>query len=339
MTTILALASKHALVMGTDSLGTETRQLVDPMTLIEKYFDPAKKFVLRRGNDGEPVLDSIFTLMDEAEQVPYNQLLHVNKLFKLGVLPVAVAFTGITSIANNPVRSLVTQFADSDKTIAAGGTLNYTVGALADRLLKFLRGYYESEFPPEGFRKPSLELLVGGYNRNVPHFPTVVRLNVAENKAEVEFAPGTFGIAFAGTFDWIQRIIHGTDFRNRLKLITRTYDLLNQYRERMAADLRQNSCDVELPEAASFGKDFFLFNDWELDQLDANWAEFSEQNAIDCVDFLLDIMIRAQGVSQQLPTVGGDVHIAVIRKGGFYPVTKEVWRHGQYEVPIPEVGT
>jgi len=139
MTTILALASKHALVMGTDSLGTETRQLVDPMTLIEKYFDPAKKFVLRRGNDGEPVLDSIFTLMDEAEQVPYNQLLHVNKLFKLGVLPVAVAFTGITSIANNPVRSLVTQFADSDKTIAAGGTLNYTVGPLADRLVKFLR--------------------------------------------------------------------------------------------------------------------------------------------------------------------------------------------------------
>src|SRR5439155_27259702 len=117
MTMILALASKDVLVVGAGSLGTQTRQLVDPMTLIEKYFDPAKKFVLRRGNDGEPVLDSIFTLMDDAEQVPYNQLLHVNKLFKLGVLPVAFAFTGITSIATNPVRSVVTPIADSDKPI------------------------------------------------------------------------------------------------------------------------------------------------------------------------------------------------------------------------------
>lgn len=39
-----------------------------------------------------------------------------------------------------------------------------------------------------------------------------------------------------------------------------------------------------------------------------------------------------------LPTVGGDVHIAVIRKDGYSPVTKEVWTHDGYEVPVPEVG-
>ena len=66
--------------------------------------------------------------------------------------------------------------------------------------------------------------------------------------------------------------------------------------------------------------------------------EFSEQNAIDCVDFFLRIMIESQSVSSRLPTVGGNVHIAVIRKDGFHPVSKEVWRHGSYEVNIPEVG-
>ena len=55
-------------------------------------------------------------------------------------------------------------------------------------------------------------------------------------------------------------------------------------------------------------------------------------DAINCVDFFLRIMIQAQDISSQLPTVGGDVHIAVIRKDGYHQVTKEVWQHQAHEV-------
>ena len=45
-----------------------------------------------------------------------------------------------------------------------------------------------------------------------------------------------------------------------------------------------------------------MFTNWDIEGLDAKFEDFSEQNAIDCVDFFIEIMIRAQAVSSQLPT-------------------------------------
>ena len=139
--------------------------------------------------------------------------------------------------------------------------------------------------------------------------------------------------------DWIQRIVFGTDSRNRVKLRVRADELLGLYRQKLEEHLQSIGQQFELPNHSDFGDELQMFHgDWDLDGLDANWPEFSEQNAIDCVEFFLEIMIRAQDVSSQLPTVGGNTHIAVIRKDGFFPVTKEVWTHGEHEVSIPEVG-
>jgi hypothetical protein len=335
MTTLVALASKHSLVMGADSLGTDTRRLVDPGRLSE-FFDPDDDFKLRVGDDGNPILSDIFKLVDEAEHVPYNQLLHVNKLFKLGSLPMGVGFTGISSIGANTIRGLIAEFTERDPAIKAAGRTNYTVRSIAERLLRFLQARYEAEFKQE-FLRQDLELLVGGYDRN-KQWATIYRIYVRDDKLEREFAPGEFGVAFAGQMDWIQRIVFGTDNRNRVKLRKRVEDLLKLYRQKIVDCLQSGGCQVDVPEPAAFGEELQVFHGWDLDRLQANWAEFSEQNAIDCVDFLLDIMIRSQDVSAQLPTVGGNIHICVIRKDGFYPVTKEVWRHGEHEVPIPEVG-
>ena len=79
------------------------------------------------------------------------------------------------------------------------------------------------------------------------------------------------------------------------------------------------------------------FTGWDIRGLDANFGDFSEQNAIDCVDFFIEIMIRAQAVSSQLPTVGGDVHIAVIREDGFRFVSRQEWTHGDHSIEIPGV--
>jgi hypothetical protein len=335
MTTLVALASRHSLVMGADSLGTATRRLVNPARL-SRFFDPDDDFKLRVGDDGKPILADVFQLAEEAEHVPYNQLLHVRKLFKLGTLPVGVAFTGITAIGANTIRGLIVEFTEKDPAIKAGGRTNYTVYRIAQRLLRLLRQYYEQEFPQE-FLRQDLELLVGGYDR-AKQYPVIIRVDVRNDKLERVFSPGAFGIAFSGQMDWIQRIVFGTDVRNQVKLHTRVEYLLRLYQQKIIEGLQSDGHQLDVPEPDAFGEELQLFHEWSLDGLRANWAEFSEQNAIDCVDFFLGIMIRAQDVSEQLPTVGGDVHIAVIRKDGFHPVTKEVWKHRDYEVPIPEVG-
>lgn len=71
MTTLVALASKDALVMGTDSLGTVVRRLVDPVDLLE-CFDTNNELKLKMDDEGNPLLDSFSTLMEEAQAVPYN---------------------------------------------------------------------------------------------------------------------------------------------------------------------------------------------------------------------------------------------------------------------------
>lgn len=336
MTTLVVLATKHALVMGADSLGTTTRRLVNPTRLVGKYFDPQDQFKLRLEPNGAPVLKQISQLFEESENVPYNQMLHVNKLFRMGGLPIGVMFTGITSVGDNTIRGLLHEFIDHDPAVRANGTTNYTVRSISNRLLRFLHSRYKA-FYTETFLEQELELLVGGYDRN-GRGPAIQRLDVRANTMRPPFPIGTSGITFGGQMDWIQRIVFGTDRRNQLKLITRVDELLGLYRQKISDQIQSTGYTGNIPSANAFGEDLWLFHNWNLDELDASWGDFSEQNAIDCVDFFLDIMIRAQDVSDQLPTVGGSVHIAVIRPDGFYPVTKEVWRHGDYEVAIPEVG-
>ena len=155
-----------------------------------------------------------------------------------------------------------------------------------------------------------------------------------ENEYDRQFGPGEFGVAFGGQMDWIQRIVFGTDNRNRIRLRRRVDSIQDQYRQDLLEHLEAKGV-TDLPKPR---RELSLFHDWDLDGLQANWAEFSEQNAIDCVDFFLRIMIGSQDVSSRLTTVGGSVHIAVVRKDGYHPVTREVWEHGDHSVPIPEVG-
>ena len=332
MTTLIALASKHAVVVGADSLGTQTRSMLDPFQ-VAKYFDPDNELKLRLNPDGTPMLTDFPQLYEDTEPVPYNQLLHVKKLFRLGRLPIAVMFTGISSIGTHTIRGLVAEFSAKNATTEDE---DYTLNGIASCFLRFLREYYEQEFQ-QGFEQPGLELLLAGYDKSET-WPAIVKVDVRENSVDQAFSAGEFGIAFAGQIDWIQRIVFGTDVDNKMRLMLRTRSLMDMYRNKLLEHLRSEGYDGSLPKATDFGVDLELFHEWDLDQLQASWDEFSEQNAINCVDFFLRIMIQAQDISSQLPTVGGDVHIAVIRRDGYYQVTKEVWQHQGHEVKTPEDG-
>ena len=336
MTTLVALASKDALVMGTDSLGTVTRRMVDPFDLLE-CFDSENDFRLRVDDQGEPLLDSFSTVMEQAQVIPYNQLSNVSKLFDLNPLPMGVMFTGMTSIGSHTIGKLISQFKkDSTLFDEDAEPTNYTVRSVGVGLLEYLRQSYASTFP-QPHSRPELELIVGGYDR-LSHLPTLYRIDVREDNCDEIFSSDSpFGVAFGGQKDWIQRIVFGTDENNQIGLAQRAQELLIDYQQRISDAVANAGITFEVPGPDSWGDELKLFNNWSLQGLDANIADFSEQNAIDCVDFFIEIMIRAQAVSSQLPTVGGDINVAVIRKDGFRFVSRQEWRHGDHSIKIPGV--
>jgi hypothetical protein len=65
----------------------------------------------------------------------------------------------------------------------------------------------------------------------------------------------------------------------------------------------------------------------------ANWGDYSEQNAIDCVAFFIGIMRDAHRFSSRMPTVGGATHVALIRRDdGFKFISREEYRHEDHRV-------
>ena len=214
MTTLVALASKDALVMGTDSLATVTRPLVDPLDLSE-FFDADNEFSIKLDDQGKPLLDSLLTIMEQAQSVPYNQLGNVLKLFDLSPLPMGVMFSGITSIGYRTIGKMISEFREREKASDSNTEQsNYTVRSIGDRLREFLRQYYASIYPQEHMQS-ELELIIGGYNR-LSHLPSLYRINVQEDTiVEIFSDESPFGVAFGGQNDWIQRIVFGTDQNNQ----------------------------------------------------------------------------------------------------------------------------
>ncbi len=178
-------------------------------------------------------------------------------------------------------------------------------------------------------------MIVGGYD-NLSYLPCVFRIDVCEDTiTEIFSSEKPFGVAFGGQMDCIQRIVFGTDEDNQIRLKERTRDLLLDYRQKISAAATNAGVELEVPHPDTLGGELDLFNRWGLNGLEADIAEFSEQNAIDCVDFFIEIMIRAQAVSSKLPTVGGDIKVAVIRKDGFHFVSRHEWKHEDHSIQTP----
>lgn len=333
LTTLAILATKDAVVMGCDSLGSMTKELVDPFELIDEYFDPKDDFKLKVDSDGKPLLKEFSQIYREAQLVPFNHMTHVEKLFSLKPLSIGVMFTGIATIGDRTVRSLINEFREEDKAFdEKSPSKNYTVKSLAGRLLKHIRQYYDA-IHGEKRVKPPLELIIGGYNKtgNTPH---TFRIYVHTNEIEPCMSRGNFGIAFGAQREEIQRLVFGTDQNNWERIVGRMDFLYGSYRDRLHDFLKANDVSLELPEASSFGSDLFIFNEFYLNGFDANWSDFSEQNAIECINFFVEIMVRSQQFSARMPTVDGPIHVALITKDlGVNFVSKETYDHEGFETP------
>lgn len=332
MTTLVALSTKDALVMGCDSLASVTRPLIDPLSLVE-YFDGGDDWKLKLDKDGKPLLSDWYKLYEKTEIIPYSNMTHVSKIFSLPNLPIGLLTTGIASIGERTIKSLINEFKSSN-------TFSYKKGGyrkiktISSQLLKFLWGNYCVQYPDPNSR-PVLELIIGGYDFASP-IPTIYRIKVNENK--VEDTIPDFGMVFGGQMDEIQRIVFGTNAANKARIAQRSGEMLEIYHGILLQTLREKKMDIDLPPPLTFIDKLGIFEGgWDLLGFDANWGDFSEQNAIECVDFFINIMIKSQQFSSRMPTVGGEVHIGLITKeGGFRFVSREELSHAGHAIQLEE---
>jgi len=179
--------------------------------------------------------------------------------------------------------------------------------------------------------------MIGGYDQE-KHVPNIYRMFVHENKLEPIFeGDEPFGIAFGGEMKEIQRIVFGVDGENQLRLTNRVNDLLDMYRNLLSDYLREKGIpEIILPESSTFGE-LSLFKDWVFTRFDANWGDFSNQNAIECISWFVGIMIKSHEFRSHLPTVGGKIHIGLITKDkGFSFISNEGYIHEGHNMPMED---
>jgi hypothetical protein len=323
MTTLVTLATKDAVVLGCDSLATTSKPLLDPVDMLE-FFDPDNDWRPRVNEEGQSALN-FWQLVDRARRIPLDHMTDIDKLTDLSPLPMGCMFTGITSIGERTIKSLISEFVQRFDPRDTRVT-SYTVEEIARGLLAHLSRYYEQVFSEQRIR-PGLELLLGGYGSDNP-LPEVYTFSLHDGNIETCNSPG---VTFAGVVGEIQRIVFGIDTAGILHLEQRYRSLLEFFSARTQAI---NPQPVVLPDIEAFMHDgFHLFDPFDLPALDANWGDFSDQNAIDCVAWFIGIMREAHRFNSKMPTVGGPIHIGLITKeSGFKFISREEYRHEDHRV-------
>lgn len=194
MTTLVALATKDALVMGCDSLGSVTRPMIDPMDLL-KFFDSNNKFNLKVDKEGKPSIRSFEDIYNESKPIASEHMTHMTKLFSLEPLKMGVMITGITSIGERTVRSLIEEFKNK-KTKPIKRLKEYSVDDVAEKLMKHILTYYEKAYVEEK-TQPDLELIVGGYGKK-DAIPAIFRIKLPAKEVKQQLEKGICGIVFGG---------------------------------------------------------------------------------------------------------------------------------------------
>ena len=328
MTTLVSLITKDSVVLGCDSLATSVKPLVDPYDLID-FCDGQDE-----PDDPRPTLVTISfaQLLSRAVRYPYDHMTHVDKLHSLAPLKMGVMITGISGLGDRTIKSLISEFIDTNFNCGPEDANKAPIEDIATNLCGFMAPYYASEYPDKTQYRPKLEFILAGYSKTHTNANSIRIIFPDEN---IEPPEGKFGIMFGGQTKEIQRIIFGIDNDN-IQRIEDIYEYkLQEYHNKLTAYLEEQNITVELPNPYDFISETGPISfDWNLEQFDADWGNFSEQNAIECVHWLVEIMSKSQQFSSSSPTVGGETNIAIITKNdGFRFVSKREYQVGGFSVP------
>ena len=336
MTTLVSLVTKDSAVLGCDSVATVVKPLVDPYKLFN-IFRSRLNFDLQ-DYDYEDLLDvNLDVTLRELHNLeinhPINHFSHVDKLFSLAPLKMGVMITGIAGLGNRTIKSLISEFIEENFNCSSiEEAKNCSLNDIAINLRQFISGPYTSGYPEEYGYPPSLEFILAGYSNN-EMIPKTARITLPDG--EPEFLNSEFGIMFGGQTKEIQRVIDGIDYSTRYRIDELIEAKLRHYHEKLTEYLTGQNITIELPDHSEYiGEKGPLGYNWDIEQFDADWGNFSEQNAIECVNWLVEIMSKSQQFSSSLPSVGGDINLAIItKKDGFRFVSKREYQVGAHSVP------
>jgi len=319
MTVLCAVNTPDAIVIGSDSQGTITRTYV-VLENLSDYFDRNNGQKLKIGADGHPLLNNWSKVVCQSSEVPCKSHTEVDKLFSLDPLKMGVMICGLSAIGDRSIKSLIREFKDT----AGFNRLccsDYTLKTTAAELLSFLGQQYMEIYPYEPH--PELELMICGYDKN-RYTPGVVRIYV--HLANITEPDYDFCIFFGGITREIQRLLFGIDSQNKRRLIERNQQLLERYHSLLSRQVQKDGSNITLKHPSEFGNELHLFDGWQLERLQMNCGMYSEHTAVECIEFLINIMIKTQKFSNQVPSTGGDAQIAIIRKNsGFRYITPRQW--------------
>lgn len=303
--------------------------MIDAVILLDKFFDSDGNPILN--SEGKPKAGDTKELREIIERVPYNQSPNVTKLFELSPAHVGVMFSGAALVGDKSIRNLIDEFLD-DSDVKKYFDGDYVISKISERLKDFIQPLYNDAYE-KWTTKPTMDILVSGYSKRFPQ-PEIFQITLDSDgaKAESKRKRGEYGTAFGGQTREIRRVVNGLDVENYISFMKRMKSVTDLYRDKVLEILSKAGVDIEIPWAKDIeGVDIYGF-DW-IEGIQTDYSNFSEQAAIDFVDFLVDIMIKSQQFSNRLPTVGGDIHLALITKsGGFRWISQEAFTYKGREV-------
>ena len=337
MTTLVSLVTKDSAVLGCDSLATVVKPLVDPRQLFNIF--RSKHIIELEDYTYEDLLGfDLGVTLGELDNLqinhPINHFSHVDKLYSLAPLKMGVMITGIAGLGNRTIKSLISEFIEENFNYSSIEEANKSsLKDIAINLRDFIRGPYDSVYPEElGYPPPSLEFILAGYSNN-EMIPNTARITLPDG--DPEFLNSEFGIMFGGQTKEIQRIINGIDDDTKDWIDKLFKAKLGDYHKKLTDSLTELNITAEFPDYCEYIDENGPFDhNWNIEQFNADWGNFSEQNAIECVHWLVEIMSKSQQFSSSLPSVGGDINLAIItKKDGFKFVSKREYQVGAHSVP------
>ena len=331
MTTTISFPTRDCIVVGCDSLATTSRPLISPADIMDSFFESGK---LKLDEKGEPILKTPSDLVSLLEYVPYNQMPDVTKLFELKPAPIAVLHAGALLLGNKSIKNIIEEFLSKQETkkFLKG---DYTIYGVSKKLFAYIKKHYNEVYKNQK-SPPYVELIVSGYSKRSWQ-PEVMKLEF-KKKQELQRAnkKGDFNPVFGGQHDVIERIVFGVDEDSYQKISIRVLDLLLKYYELLSDFIKKKKINILLPKPDSFNELAFTQpGSWPFSGISlADLKNFSEQAAINFVEFLINIMIQAQQFNNRMPTVGGEIQLALINKReGFKWISKEEYKYKNYGVP------